>query len=309
MRTLYLSHPSFLDHLTPADHPEQPERVRVIEQQFERSEFQNLIRDVAPLASVDQVARAHPLSYVEHIRLQAPGEGLLSLDGDTVMSPGTYTAALRASGAACFAVDEVMTGLVDNAFCAIRPPGHHAKPRLAMGFCFFNHAAVAARHAQVVHGVERVAIVDFDVHHGNGTQDIFYDDASVLYASTHQMPLFPGTGALDETGIANNICNAPLSAGSDGGVYREAMTSRILPAVDDFAPDLIIVSAGFDAHRLDPMGQLNLTEADFVWTTQRLMEIADRRCGSRLVSLLEGGYDLPALARSAAAHVSTLLGH
>jgi acetoin utilization deacetylase AcuC-like enzyme len=309
LRTLYLSHPSFLDHLTPVGHPEQPDRIRVIERELERPEFQDLIRDTAPPASVDEVARAHPAAYVEHLRLQTPDEGLLGLGMDTVMSPGTFKAAMNASGAACFAVDEVMKNLVDNAFCAIRPPGHHAETSSAMGFCFFNHAAVAARHAQAVHGAERIAIVDFDVHHGNGTQDIFYNDASVFYASTHQMPLFPGTGELSETGIADNICNAPLSAGDDGAVYREAMSSRVLPALEAFAPDLIIASAGFDAHRLDPMAELALVEADFTWTTQKLMEIADRRCGGRLVSLLEGGYDLGSLARSAAAHVRALLGH
>lgn len=290
-------------------HPERPDRIRGIEQQLERPEYQDLIRDIAPLATVDQVARAHPSSYVEHIRVQTPSEGMLRIDSDTVMSPGTYKAALRASGGACFAVDEVMRGVVDNAFCAHRPPGHHAEHRTSMGFCFFNHAAVAARHAQAAHGAERVAIVDIDVHHGNGTQDIFYNDPTVLYASTHQMPLYPGTGEASETGIAGNICNAPLSAGASGALFREAMTTRILPALEDFSPDLIIVSAGFDAHRLDPMAELELTEADFVWVTHALMEVADRRCGGRIVSLLEGGYDLQALSRSVAAHVSTLLGH
>ncbi|WP_237154838.1 histone deacetylase family protein [Oryzibacter oryziterrae] len=309
MRTLYLSHPSFLMHLTPMGHPERPDRLRVIERELEREQYQDLIRDIAPKATMEQVARAHPLSYVEHIRVQNPTEGLIRIDGDTSMSPGTWEAALRASGAACLAVDEVMTGLVDNAFSAHRPPGHHAEYRTAMGFCFFNHSAVAARHAQEVHGAERVAIIDFDVHHGNGTQDIFYNDPSVFYASTHQMPLYPGTGELNETGIANNICNAPLFAGSDGSAFREAMSSRVLPALDAFAPDLILISAGFDAHTRDPLGEVDLTEADFTWVTKRLMEVADRRCKGRIVSLLEGGYDLIGLSRSVAAHVTALMGH
>lgn len=309
LRTLYLSHPTFSAHKMPMGHPEREERIRAIEQELERSEFQNLIRDIPPEATPEQVMLAHAPSYVDHIRVQAPTEGLIRMDSDTMMSPGTYKAAMRAAGAACFAVDEVMGGLVDNAFSAHRPPGHHAEYRTAMGFCFFNHAAIAARHAQAKHGAERVAIVDFDVHHGNGTQDIFYKDPSVLYASTHQMPLFPGTGSLTETGIADNICNAPLSPGSGSDTFREAIDQRVIPAVDAFSPDLIVVSAGFDAHARDPMAEINLTEADFTYVTQRLMDVADRRCGGRLVSVLEGGYDLPALGKSAAAHIRALMGH
>jgi acetoin utilization deacetylase AcuC-like enzyme len=225
------------------------------------------------------------------------------------MSPGTYEAALRGAGGAVLAVDEVMSGHVQNAFVAMRPPGHHAERTRAMGFCFFNNAAVAARHAQAKHGAERVAIIDWDVHHGNGTQDIFWRDPSVLYASTHEMPLYPGTGALSERGEFDTIVNAPLSSGDGSDVFREAFETAILPRVDGFGPDLIVISAGFDAHWRDPLASLNLSEADFAWATKRLMEIAERRCSGRIVSVLEGGYDLEGLARSAATHVDALLGH
>ena len=223
------------------------------------------------------------------------------------MSPGTVEAALRAAGGAVFAVDEVMTGKVKNVFVAARPPGHHAEIATPMGFCFFNNAAIAARHARAAHGAERVAIVDFDVHHGNGTQAIFWDDPSVMYASTHQMPHYPGTGALGERGEHDQIVNAPLRAGDGGDTFREAMEASILPRVEAFSPDLIVVSAGFDAHRRDPLGDINLTEADFAWATRKVMEIARKKAHERVVSLLEGGYDLEGLARSAAAHVTALM--
>ncbi len=202
----------------------------------------------------------------------------------------------------------MLTRKIDNAFVAMRPPGHHAEAATPMGFCFFNNAAIAARHAQAVHGAERVAIVDFDVHHGNGTQDIFWNDETVMYASTHEMPAYPGTGALGERGEHDNIVNAPLRAGDAGEVFREAYDSVILPRVEAFAPDFIIISAGFDAHYRDPLGNLMLREEDFAWVTRKLMAIAQRKCGGRLVSLLEGGYDLDGLARSVAAHVGALMG-
>ncbi|WP_075217639.1 histone deacetylase family protein [Mongoliimonas terrestris] len=308
MRTLYFSHTAYLEHATPLGHPERPDRIRVVQQVLEQEGFQDLIREEAPLADLDQIARAHPRSFVDLIRRSVPSEGLVRLDSDTVVSPGSFEAALRASGAACAAVDEVMTGKVDNAFSAHRPPGHHAEHMTAMGFCLFNHAAVAARHAQAAHGAERVAIMDFDVHHGNGTQDIFWADPSVFYASTHQMPLYPGTGAISETGVGN-ICNAPLFAGADGVAFREAMSDKIIPALDAFAPDLVIISAGFDAHHRDPLAEVNLTEADFAWATKQLMDVADRRCSGRVVSLMEGGYDLIGLSRSVAVHVGALMGH
>jgi len=304
--TLLLHHPKFLEHETPHGHPERPDRLRAIDRILEHERFQSLERDLATPANDEQIARVHPTSYIQHIRASAPEDGLARIDADTAMSPGTLDAALLGAGAACTAVDEVMSGKVSNAFCAIRPPGHHAEKSTAMGFCFFNNAGVAARQAQAVHGAERVAIVDFDVHHGNGTQDIFWDDPSVFYGSTHQMPLYPGTGALTETG-AGNIYNAPLSAGADGEVFKEAARTRILQPLKDFRPDLVIISAGFDAHVRDPLAELRLTEADFSWITYHLMEIADQCCHGRVVSVLEGGYDLEGLARSAAAHVMALM--
>jgi acetoin utilization deacetylase AcuC-like enzyme len=256
----------------------------------------------------EAILRAHPEAYVAALERAAPTEGLVQLDGDTTMMPATMEAAFRAAGGATLAVDEVMQKIVGNAFVAMRPPGHHAERATPMGFCFFNNAAIAARHAQKVHGAERVAIMDFDVHHGNGTQDIFWSDPSVLYCSTHEMPLYPGTGAASERGEYDNIVNAPLMAGSNGEVFREAMDYMILPRIEEFSPDLIVISAGFDAHRLDPLANLRLVEADFAWATRKLMEIADRKANGRVVSLLEGGYDLEALARSTAAHVMTLMG-
>jgi acetoin utilization deacetylase AcuC-like enzyme len=231
---------------------------------------------------------------------------MVRIDADTVMSSGSWEAALRAVGAACYAVDEVMAGRAANAFCAIRPPGHHAETARAMGFCLVNTVAIAARHAQRAHGVERVAIIDVDVHHGNGTQDIFWSDASVLYASTHQMPLYPGTGAVNETGVGN-IVNAPLRPGDGGEAFREAVETRILPALERFAPDLVLISAGFDAHWRDPLANLQLTEQDFAWVTRKLMEVAGRFAKDRVVSMLEGGYDLQGLSRSVEAHVLALM--
>lgn len=309
MTTLYLSHPAALDHQTPLGHPERADRIRAIERVLEQERFAGLVREQAPMADVEVVARAHPRFFVETIRDTAPREGLVRIDADTVMSPGTYEAALRGAGGAVQAVDEVMSGQVSNAFVAMRPPGHHAERTRAMGFCFFNNAAVAARHAQAAHGAERVAILDWDVHHGNGTQDIFWHDSSVMYASTHEMPLYPGTGAVSERGEHDTIVNAPLSAGDGGERFREALETTILPRIRTFRPDLVIISAGFDAHWRDPLASLNLTETDFAWATKNLMDLADRHCGGRLVSMLEGGYDLEGLSKSVAAHVDALMGH
>ena len=308
MTTLLVTHSACSAHDMGEGHPERPERMRAVHRALEHETFQSLLRDNAPLAAVEALTRVHPAEYVAAIERAAPSRGRVQLDSDTAMSPGTWDALLRAAGGAVFAVDEVAAKRVDNAFVAARPPGHHAERATPMGFCFFNNAAVAARHAQAAHGFERVAIVDFDVHHGNGTQDIFWSDASVLYASTHQMPLYPGTGARSETGDHDQIVNAPLRAGDGGEAFRDAFTQTILPRLDAFSPDLVIVSAGFDAHYRDPLGNLNLNEADFAWVTHRLMDIAQRRCGGRLVSLLEGGYDLDGLGRSVAAHVSALMG-
>ena len=308
MTTLYLSHPSSYAHDTGANHPERPDRIRVIDQMLEHERFQMLHRALAPGNDRQAILRVHPEDYVNALEKAAPKEGLVQLDPDTFMSPGTWEAIAHAVGGATAAVNEVMRGDAKNAFLAARPPGHHAERATPMGFCFFNSVAIAARHAQAVHGAERVAIVDFDVHHGNGTQDIFWSDPSVLYCSTHQMPLFPGSGAAGETGEHDNIVNAPLSAGDDGAVFREAMETRILPRVEAFRPDLIVISAGFDGHRMDPLANLNLVESDFAWATLRLMEIAERHAKGRIVSILEGGYDLEGLARSVAAHVITLMG-
>ncbi|MCR4281733.1 MAG: histone deacetylase family protein [Bauldia sp.] len=306
MATLFVEDPIFLRHLVPEGHPERPDRLRAIGQALAGEQFAELDRRAAPSASLETVAFAHVQSYIDEIRAAVPDDGICQIEADTYLSPESYAVALHAVGGACLAVDQVMSGKATNAFAALRPPGHHAESDRAMGFCIFNNAAIAARHAQRKHGAARVAILDWDVHHGNGTQAIFWSDPSVLYASTHQMPLYPGTGAASETG-AGNIVNAPLPAGAGDNEFYEALTERVFPAMIAFAPDFIIISAGFDAHWRDPLASLNLNEDDFAWATDAVMEIADRRCGGRIVSLLEGGYDLTALADSAAAHVAALM--
>jgi acetoin utilization deacetylase AcuC-like enzyme len=306
MTTRLYTHPIYLDHVTPLGHPERPDRLRAIDRALEDETFAALDRRQAPTADISAAELAHPADHVERIRRATPESGIVRIDADTSMSPKSFEAALTAVGAAMAAVDDVWSGEADNVFVAARPPGHHAERDVAMGFCLFNNAAIAARHAQKVHGAEKVAIVDWDVHHGNGTQDIFWSDPSVLYCSTHQMPLYPGTGAVGETGDGN-IVNAPLSPGSGGELFREAFKSRVLPALDAFRPDLVIVSAGFDAHHRDPLAEINLLEEDFDWATGQLMERAQRFSGGRLVSLLEGGYDLQGLAFSVAAHVGRMM--
>jgi len=307
MATLLITHPACLDHLTPLGHPERPDRLRAIERALEAEKFQSLARVEAPAAPLEVIALCHPMDYITQIRDATPREGMVRLDADTSMSPGSFEAALRAVGGAMLAVDEVMTGKAVNGFVATRPPGHHAETARPMGFCLFDNAAIAARYAQDRHGISRAAIVDFDVHHGNGSQEIFWADKTVMYCSTHQMPLFPGTGALRETGDYNTVVNAPLRPGDGGEAFRAAFESRILPRLSDFQPELVVISAGFDAHMRDPLANLNLIEADFVWATQKIMDVADRHAGGRVVSLLEGGYDLEALANSAAAHVTALM--
>jgi acetoin utilization deacetylase AcuC-like enzyme len=306
MSVLLLSHRACLRHEPGEYHPECPDRLRAVLAALEAEEFSHLIRAEAPEATVEQLERVHPPHYVEAILgiRPAPGESV-ALDADTVMSAGSAEAALRAAGAATAAVDAVMRGEVRRAFCATRPPGHHAEPARPMGFCFFANAVVAARHAQAAHGAERVAIIDFDVHHGNGSQACVETDGTILYASSHQWPLYPGTGDRRERGMGN-IFNATLRPGADGAEFREAWEG-LLPAIEGFDPDLLVISAGFDAHARDPLAQLRLREADFTWVTEALCAIAERRCGGRVVSLLEGGYDIDALASSTAAHVRALM--
>ena len=309
MSTLLISHPACLAHENGLGHPERPDRLRAIEQALEDERFAMLAREQAPMAPLESIALCHPMDYIEAIREAAPseGEGMVRLDADTSMSPGTFEAALRAVGGGMLAVDEVMNQKAGNAFVAVRPPGHHAETARPMGFCLFNNAAIAARYAQRRYGVERAALVDFDVHHGNGSQEIFWADNSVMYCSTHEMPLYPGTGATSERGEHDTIVNAPLSAGDGGDVFREAFETVILPRLRAFKPDLLLISAGFDAHTRDPLANLNLVEADYAWVTQKLMAIADLSAQGRIVSLLEGGYDLQGLSRSVAAHVTALM--
>jgi acetoin utilization deacetylase AcuC-like enzyme len=308
MATLLISHPSFLEHDTGPYHPERPDRLRAILGALEDPAFDGLVRLAAPAASMAEMTRVHPQDYVEAILgiQPAPGEHV-HVDGDTVMSQGSAEAIQRAAGAVVAGVDAVMQGKVRTAFAAVRPPGHHAAPGVPGGFCLINNAAVGARHAQAKYGVGRVAIVDFDVHHGQGTQAVVEPDPTLFYASTHQTPLYPGTGSPRETGTDNNVVNVPLSAGSGSAEFRAAWSERILPMLDDFAPELVIVSAGFDAHRADPLAQLEVETEDFVWLTEELLAIADRHAQGRLVSVLEGGYDLNALAESVATHVQSLM--
>ena len=307
MTTLLISDPVFLGHAMPAGHPERPDRLRAVERALGDPRFNALKREGAKVGDADLAMLAHPEAYVQSIVAAAPADGFAFLDADTPISPGTLPAVLAALGSATHAVEQVMSGTVQNAFVAARPPGHHAERETAMGFCFFNTIAVAARYAQSK-GAKRIAIVDWDVHHGNGTQDIFWADKDVMFISSHEMPLYPGSGAPNERGEHNMIVNVPLQAGDDGDVFRDAFEASVFPRLIVHAPDLILISAGFDAHRRDPLANLRLEAADFAWATERLMTIATKQCGGRIVSLLEGGYDLEGLSSSVAAHVETLMG-
>ena len=307
MATLLLHHCAFAAHRTAPGHPERPDRYRAVEAALSRPQFDALVREQAEPADLAATRYVHSNRYVDALEAARPDDGYVYLDGgDTMMEPSSWETALRGVGATQQAVDRVLAGEAQNAFVACRPPGHHAETERAMGFCLFNNISIGARHAQRKHGLTRVAIVDFDVHHGNGTQQIFYSDPSVLYASTHQMPLFPGTGAVRETGVGN-IFNSPLASGDGGAELRAAFQDRIVPALQAFSPELIIVSAGFDAHQRDPLGSLTMTAADFAWVTRELMTSAEKLCDGRLVAVLEGGYDLQALTDSVTAHVGELL--
>ena len=306
MKTLLLSHPDCLYHDTGSGHPERPDRLRAVLHALDEDAFAGLDRRDAPKATVAQLARAHPKAYVEAIFRKVPEAGLAHLDGDTLVSPGSGEAALRAAGAVCAAVDAVLGDQARNAFCAVRPPGHHAEPNRAMGFCLFNNIAIGAFHARAAHDISRVAVIDFDVHHGNGTQAMFAADPDLMYISSHQWPLYPGTGQANERGVGNivNIC-LPPAAGSRA--FRDAVTGQVIPALDQFRPELVMISAGFDAHRDDPLAGLEFTDEDYGWVTERLIEIADRHCRGRIVSVLEGGYNLLALGSASAAHVTALM--
>jgi acetoin utilization deacetylase AcuC-like enzyme len=304
MPVALFTHPACLDHDAGPWHPECPDRLRAVLQALEHPDFVPLLRERAPLATEEQLSRVHPPEYVRAILAIRPAAGeRVQLDPDTAMSAGSAEAALRASGAAVAAVDAVMEGWARTAFAAVRPPGHHAEPRRPMGFCLFNGVAVAAEHARARWGLKRIAVVDFDVHHGNGTQAMFQNDPDLFYASSHQSPCYPGTGAADERGVADNVVNLPLPPGADSRAFRAAWSRTGLPALAAFRPDLLIVSAGFDAHKADPLASLGLETEDFAWITDRLLETAD----GKLVSVLEGGYDLQALAACTAAHVRRLM--
>jgi acetoin utilization deacetylase AcuC-like enzyme len=312
MTTALITHSAFINHDTGPGHPERADRMRAIDKVLTHELFNALDRREAPIRAdaEDAILLAHPKSYLDAVkqaRDQAQSDSL-HLDADTVMSPGSWEAAIRAVGAGLDAVDLVMGEKREhrNVFCQVRPPGHHAEARRAMGFCIFASIAIAGLYARKKYGAERIAVVDFDVHHGNGTQDVFWSDKDLFFGSTHQMPLYPGTGSLSETGVGN-IYNAPLRPGDGGAPFREAFLSRIIPALKNFHPDLVLISAGFDAHEDDPLANLRLKEPDFAWATQQLVDIAEKQADGRVVSMLEGGYNLRALAASVAVHVRALM--
>lgn len=307
MTTGLYTHPDCLAHVTPPGHPEQVARLEAIAAALSGPAFGALDRRAAPLGDLDAVLALHDADYVQMVKDLAPADGMVSLDADTYMSPGSVTAALRAVGGCCAAVDAVMAGEIANAFVACRPPGHHAERGTSMGFCLFGNAAIAANHALEHHGLERVAILDFDVHHGNGTQDLLWNEPRTLFVSSHQMPLWPGTGDVHETGAHDNVMNVPLAPGTAGAEMRRVYEAQVFPAVADFAPQLVIVSAGFDAHRADPLANLNWDTADFAWLSREICRLAAQTSAGRVVSTLEGGYDLTALGESVAAHVGVLM--
>lgn len=307
MTTLLISNPAGLNHKMPAGHPEQIARLEVINAVLGADAFDALERREPPMGSEEDLLLVHPQSHIDMVRAAIPAQGLASIDADTSASPGSWEAAMRGVGGCLMAVDAVLSGEVKNAFLATRPPGHHAEKTRAMGFCLFSTVAIAARLALERHGLERVAVVDFDVHHGNGTQDALWDEARALFISSHQMPLYPGSGALHERGAHDNILNVPLEPMSGGNALRSAWQHQILPRLERFRPELILVSAGFDAHMADPLASLNWGTEDFAWITREICSAAETLCGGRVVSSLEGGYDLKALAESVAVHVLELM--
>jgi acetoin utilization deacetylase AcuC-like enzyme len=309
MSTLIYTHPACLEHRPGPHHPESPERLTAVLAALRHADFDAAVWREAPRGTNEQVLRVHTAAYVDEVEALSPAQGYQALDGgDTILSPGSLEAVMRCVGAACDAVDAVVAGEARNAFCATRPCGHHAEADRAMGFCVYNQAAIAALHAREVHGLQRVAVVDFDVHHGNGTQHSFERDRDLFYGSSHQSQFYPGTGAASETGVADNIVNVPLSRGCGSATFRERMVRTLLPALRRFEPELLIVSAGFDAHHLDPLGGLNFSDDDFHWITRELLAIADTSAGGRVVSVLEGGYSLEGLASGTQAHVRALMG-
>ncbi|MEX1305460.1 MAG: histone deacetylase family protein [Rhodovibrionaceae bacterium] len=307
MTTLLYTHEDCFNHDTGRMHPENPSRLKAVLAALDAKEFDELLRREAPEASRAQLALVHPEDYVERVLAAVPASGYANLDGDTTLSPGSGGGGRRAAGALCAAVDAVIAGEGDNAFCAVRPPGHHAEPDTAMGFCLFNNVAIGALHARHAHRLSRIAVVDFDVHHGNGTQAAFWNDPDLLFASTHQSPLYPGTGRPEERGAAGNIINLPLPPMAGSKEFRRAMSEGVFPKLANFQPELILVSAGFDAHEEDPLASLRFHEDDYAWATSELLHIAESACGGRLISTLEGGYDIHALGRCTAVHVRALM--
>ncbi len=306
MTTFVFSHEVCLEHENGPGHPERPDRLRAVEAVLSDPLFAGLVRQEASRATNEDLEMAHPKAYVERVFDSIPAEGYRSMDGDTSVNPYSGEAARRAAGAAMDAVDAVLNGKADNAFCAVRPPGHHAETATAMGFCLFGNVAVAAHHARRNHGLKKIAILDFDVHHGNGTQDLVWSDPDTLFISSHEMPLYPGSGSRSETGVGN-ILNLPLRSGSGSELFRQVWTDEALPALDAFEPELIIISAGFDAHSRDPLASLELDAEDFAWVTLEIKAKAAELCKGRIVSCLEGGYDLQGLAESVSAHVQALM--
>ena len=307
MTTILFSHDDSLSHVTPPGHPEQVERYRVIQAALAASPFAPLDRREAPIADRADLLRCHPESYIASVEAAVPERGIVAVDPDTHLSSGSLGAVMRAAGGAVAAVDAVLAGEARNAFVAMRPPGHHAETSRAMGFCLFGNLAIAARRALDHHGLDRVAVVDFDVHHGNGTQDLLWDEERALFISSHQMPLWPGSGHPSEAGAHGNVINVPLAPQTGSAAMRRAYDEIVFPALEEFEPQLVLVSAGFDAHAADPLAELNWTTEDFIWVTGRICDIAEDHAQARVVSVLEGGYDLDALAETVAAHVRVLM--